>query len=232
MFTRVCRNFGLNFCRKKAPRSSRLVLALRSHGWTGLKLGAVRKDFPGGREWKRGAGGLRWQIHYDSSSERTFPVEGNRNLNPNMRERSTELKRSERTFPVEGNGNFLSVSAISSRDHLSERTFPVEGNGNEKWFILWWAVDDGSERTFPVEGNGNITSNKALHRSHNFSPKGLSRWKGMETYSSKIKYLCSVNHVRKDFPGGREWKLNNFGVVCVLVNQSERTFPVEGNGNS
>ena len=43
MFTRVRRHFGLDFgFRKKAPRSSRLVLGVRSHGWTGLKIGGNR----------------------------------------------------------------------------------------------------------------------------------------------------------------------------------------------
>ena len=91
-------------------------------------------------------------------------------------------------------------------------------------------------------------------------PKGLSRWKGMETssyrtyryavskivrkdfpggrewklfYSSIYSSLAPFAGVRKDFPGGREWKLCSraCNITFLHRSESERTFPVEGNGN-
>ena len=52
MHTWVCGIFGVNFEVKKALHSSRLVLAFRSHGLTGCKLGAVQIRFPVWRELK------------------------------------------------------------------------------------------------------------------------------------------------------------------------------------
>ena len=57
-----------------------------------------------------------------------------------------------------------------------------------------------------MEGNGNILILKFVNVKIKFSPKGLSRWKGMETSGFKSSNV-------------------------VKSNSSERTFPVEGNGN-
>ena len=65
MYTWVCGILGLKFCLKIAPRSSRLVLDVRSHGPTGLKIGSLWIDFPVWRELKlSGHQILFWQsIH-------------------------------------------------------------------------------------------------------------------------------------------------------------------------
>ena len=63
-----------------------------------------------------------------------------------------------------------------------------------------------SERTFPLEGNGNTMSNRASPFHQLSCPKGLSRWKGMETQHPSLPPARSTS-------------------------ASERTFPLEGNGN-
>ena len=145
-------------------------------------------------------------IHFGSpqslSSERTFPLEGNGNTVPTFK--SCCWRPSERTFPLEGNGNIgfrlqvvigicvrkdfpvgrewkLASPKSFSDPCSSERTFPVEGNGN---FIGDTPLPRSSlsERTFPVEGNGNKNLSVAICVPASLSsPKGLSRWKGMET---------------------------------------------------
>ena len=86
-----------------------------------------------------------------------------------------------------------------------------------------------SERTFPLEGNGNACRDEGDSIQGFNCPKGLSRWKGMETQLTgnvRNVILC----VRKDFPGRREWK-HYSKCYYIRVGGSERTFPLEGNGN-
>ena len=52
MFIRVYGILGVNFERKKAPRSSRRVLGFWSHGPTGCKMGSLWIRFPVWRELK------------------------------------------------------------------------------------------------------------------------------------------------------------------------------------
>ena len=123
------------------------------HRWSLLSWSRVRKDFPGGREWKRAP------------------------LAPD----APPLSESERTFPVEGNGNNASHNLVPAPRSPSERTFPVEGNGNTLPLrVSVTSVVAESERTFPVEGNGNLKLLSIL-TTNTGGPKGLSRWKGMET---------------------------------------------------
>ena len=59
-------------------------------------------------------------------------------------------------------------------------------------------------------------------------PKGLSRWKGMETDIHAVRRCEVVHHVRKDFPVGREWKLMyNLKRRFILMQKPVRKdFPV------
>ena len=114
------------------------------------------------------------------------------------------------------------VSSLSS-----ERTFPLEGNGNPllphhptEIFL--------SERTFPLEGNGNYSGSILTTLSR--GPKGLSRWKGMET-------RCRFHDLSWRFrpKGLSRWKgMETIFLLISLIfrrQPSERTFPLEGNGN-
>ena len=113
-----------------------------------------------------------------------------------------------------------------------------------------------SERTFPLEGNWNWSIRCILFRICFNCPKGLSRWKGIETFLHLL-ITFALWLVRKDFPVGRELKLNCFcnlfgiqhgpkglsrwkgmethlngcRVNSIGVRVSERTFPLEGNWN-
>ena len=114
--------------------------------------------------------------------------------------------KSERTFPLEGNGNLLRVGRQQGGVHSwSERTFPLEGNGNPVFMLIMKWISYWSERTFPLEGNGNTETDIFSVITMSFRPKGLSRWKGMET--------------------------RRRGSGLILSYRSERTFPLEGNGN-
>ena len=80
MHTWVCGILGVNFEEKNAPRSSCLVFGVRSHGPTGLKIGALWIHFPVWRELKRIIRACRplWIQCFGY----TFPFEGNWNINP------------------------------------------------------------------------------------------------------------------------------------------------------
>ena len=79
MATRVCLIFRQNFGKKKAPRSSRLVLGFRSYGPTGLKMGSLAIHFPVWRELKRGLIVVRVGWVGCVCLLYTFPFEGNWN---------------------------------------------------------------------------------------------------------------------------------------------------------
>ena len=95
---------------------------------------------------------------------------------------------------------------------------------NEVWRVL-------SERTFPLEGNGNsnlstrsLVSNTSVRKDF---PVGRE-WKRLKAW----RFGCGFfGRVRKDFPVGREWKLTRLSSVVSSLMRSERTFPLEGNGN-
>ena len=118
---------------------------------------------------------------YTAPSERTFPFEGEWKHQRGVPSVSTaptcpkglsrlkgmetrkckrqpqfpEAQTSERTFPLEGNGNLSRGGVPSDHMKMVRKDFPV----GREWKLLF---PDGRE-------------------SLRFSPKGLSRWKGMET---------------------------------------------------
>ena len=165
---------------------------------------------------------------------------------------------SERTFPLEGNGNGSEVYAVSFFPGV-RKDFPVgrEWKHNSRRADIFKSDAFVSERTFPLEGNGNLTLLRDSDKTWFYRPKGLSRWKGMETTDLhavwlEIKQSCpkglsrwkgmetfslfnhcdNIFNVRKDFPVGREWKRKaNQPRWLIPESWSERTFPLEGNGN-
>ena len=182
--------------------------------WKGMETGtmswsssgdpSVRKDFPGGREWKQS----------DFRCGRPVPALWVRKDFPGGREWKLPLNpiRWKRSKPV-------------------RKDFP----GGREWKLWWergkcWMPDIQSERTFPVEGNGNF-SLSFWNCSSASSPKGLSRWKGMETWV--LLKLLGTLHSPK---GLSRWKgmetVASKDDYPVFWNRSERTFPVEGNGNN
>ena len=102
MHTWVCGIFGVNFEAKKALRSSRLVLAFRSHGLTGCKLGAVQIRFPVWRELKQER--TRCGLTVATFVQIRFPVW--RELKLHLVEtRYYFLDEFRYAFPFEGNWN-------------------------------------------------------------------------------------------------------------------------------
>ena len=107
MDTWVCGILGLKFRLKIAPRSSRLVLGLRSHGSTGLKMGSLWRHFPVQREWKLVTS---YSGPYVPTLWRHFPA---------WRESKLWVQRAPEswacfgdTFPVEGNRNTVAWTCL------------------------------------------------------------------------------------------------------------------------
>ena len=123
--------------------------------WFGLKGFIVRKDFPVGREWKP-------KPIIGGGQGRVCPK---------------GLSR------WKGMETFFGSHEVGANQPMSERTFPLEGNGNASHSGSSPTTKRRSERTFPLEGNGNIIS-LSLASVSLLCPKGLSRWKGMETIVS------------------------------------------------
>ena len=145
------------------------------------RVGAcVRKDFPGGREWKPSSvllsmaccpnnvrkdfpGGREWKLcyintilfHSSGLVRKDFP--GGREWKLNL---LLWVKYSSRVSPKglsRWKGMETRVCCPSRKSYFvtSERTFPVEGNGNRVKLVSE-EYNQPSERTFPVEGNGNV----------------------------------------------------------------------------
>ena len=176
VFTRVCWTFAPNFREKKASRSSRLVLGVRSHGPTGCKIGAVHTCLPVWRELK-----LAWVVLMTFRSTvftRAFPFEGNWNENCY---KNCYQRQFTRAFPFEGNWNghpFLKVLEVIV---LFTRAFPFEGNWNYFFSCVM------GETTFPC------------------SPVP-SRLKGIETPAEAICLSSAVVRVHTCLPVWRELK--------------------------
>ena len=97
---------------------------------------------------------------------------------------------------------------------------------------LCWRRVSLSERTFPLEGNGNFKLNWSFRVGVDFSPKGLSRWKGMETNTRVLtNWIGRLAKSERTFP--LEGNGNRMGKVIykTLSTPFGDTFPVEGNGN-
>ena len=152
MHTWVCGIFGVNFEAKKALRSSRLVLAFRSHGLTGCKLGAVQIRFPVWRELKPTSDNLPVFI---AEFRYAFPFEGNWNSSLSLLGAVGYNADVQIRFPV---WRELKHTRFSLNEHTHTNTFryafPFEGN----WNIFNLANGDlWSEfrYAFPFEGNWN-----------------------------------------------------------------------------
>ena len=164
---------------------------------------AVRKDFPVGREWKRKQSHLVPLSRFDCV-RKGFPVgrewkHWQRECSPHQREYV------RKGFPVGREWKLLRSSVVSALRRV-RKGFPV----GREWKQNLRCVSDitrcvMSERAFPLEGNGNGICKSVSFRAF-FRPKGLARWKGMET--------CT--------PGPR---------ASSSVRRSERACPLEGNGN-
>ena len=154
--------------------------------------------------------------YYEVASERTFPLEGNGNVRVFGRFSLHILQiESERTFPLEGNGNSTYIITAYRIHVVVRKDFPV----GREWKLLPPCCfpkpsEYTSERTFPLEGNGNevLTCFLLIFWT---CPKGLSRWKGMETLIADPTPITIT--VRKDFPVGREWKQITCSKVGTIV---------------
>ena len=194
------------------------------------------------------------------TSERTFPFEGNGNINSSVR--SSSATKSERTFPFEGNGNSLysgytcrwfqcpkglsrlkgmethgrfDNASTNSCISTSERTFPFEGNGNSL-DVLFWHIKNRMGPKGLSRLKGMETHEIATVRIHTRRSKGLSRLKGMETWMY-AQHLHPSLHCPKGLSrlkGMETISYEPFWPVdrVLVVKVSERTFPVEGNGNA
>ena len=146
MHTWVFGIFGLKFRSKIAPRSSRLVLGVRSHGPTGIKMGSLWIRFPVWRELKLKIwSGTRLIKFIDFGS--AFPFEGNWNSISKILKCSPLCFGS--AFPFEGNWN--SISKILKCSPLCfGSAFPFEGNWNEIDGSIWIIPEAPLWIRFPV----------------------------------------------------------------------------------
>ena len=160
----------------------------------------VRKDFPVGREWKHN----------------TLTARG----------KGRRVVRKD--FPVGREWETIDSNYFRLVVQLVRKDFPVGREWKLSRNIKFKKHPESpSERTFPLEGNGNYASSSDPPCSAFSRPKGLSRWKGMETNFCNSSCAISATIVRKDFPVGREWKLFRTGFANPLVRVvSERDFPV------
>ena len=122
MFIRVYGIFAPNFCTKKVPRSSRLVLGVQSHGPTGCKIGAVHMCLPVWRELKLWSNSSFWNPV--STFTCAFPFEGNWNSLCRLPWWRWDLSFTC-AFPFEGNWNQLSPSSPSSPSLNVHMCLPV-----------------------------------------------------------------------------------------------------------
>ena len=222
MFIRVRGILRTNFGLKKAPRSSRLDLGVRSHGPTGCKMGSLWIRFPVGREWKLIDQFFKFFILFQYLWIR-FLV--GREWKPDQQKEFVHPAFFGYAFPLEGNGNTLRMVAdLISFPSLWIR-FPVGREWKHNSAALKADRVSGLWIRFPVGREWKPTQKKLL-LTKTVALDTLSRWKGMETGATLANARLVTTNLWIRFPVRREWKPVTAGRASVFTSILWIRFPV------
>ena len=155
MFIRVSGILRVNFETKNAPRSSRRVLGVWSHGPAGCKIGSLCLPFPVWRELKLNFSNFRRDRLGFACP---FPFEGNWNFRCTGSRRTSLLSVFACPFPFEGNWNSFLPDSVTFPERLC-LPFPVwrelkllDAFLNIRDFFVIFVCP------FPFEGNWNANT--------------------------------------------------------------------------
>ena len=144
------------------------------------------------------------QCDYGEKFKCAFPFEGNWN-NPDPRGHQEPSRWFKCAFPFEGNWNgLLPLMDTVQTKVLFKCAFPFEGNwnfiaqGRHKPFCLFKCA-------FPFEGNWNFLEITPASALSPLSLNVLSRLKGIETFTSRVKAIASPLRFKCAFPFEGNW---------------------------